>query len=135
MKGFCLLPGEGCAVLIRALDPCPSSEEAMTLNRSKGKKPTSKKLKAKDLGSGPSKLTQALCICKADFDQTHICDNALIWLEDGIDVHESDIVKSERIGINYAEDWTKKLLRYYVLGNVSVSVRDKVKETEMQSNP
>ena len=59
--------GEGAAVLIRAVEPVEGIE-TMRGHRSKGK--TSKTpLKDKDIGNGPSKLTQALEINKNDVNK------------------------------------------------------------------
>ena len=54
-------------------------------------------------------------------------------MERGEPVAEDSIVVSARINIGYAEDWTDKPLRFYVLANPFVSVRDKKAEKEMES--
>ena len=85
-------------------------------------------LKVTDLGSGPSKLTQALAITRANADQKDFVTCPSLWLEEGEDVSIDDTVISARIGIDSAEEWAKKPLRFYVKGNKSVSVRDKEAE-------
>lgn len=122
-----MVTGEGAAVLIRALD---SSEGIDTQRSLRGIKRSDKGegLKEKDLGSGPSKLTQALSIDKATFNKMDITTCERLWLEDGTDIEEKDIVTSTRIGVDYAGEWAKKPLRFYVKGNKSVSVRDKTAE-------
>ena len=46
---------------------------------------------------------------------------------------DARVVVSERINIAYAEEWTHKPLRFYLLGNACVSVRDKKAEKEIES--
>lgn len=122
-----MLLGAGTAVLIRALDPVDGIEEMRANRNGKGK---DKELKVTELCSGPSKLTMALKIDKQNTDQADLLTSSHIWLEDGFTVADTDIVEAKRIGISYAvaEEWTDKLLRFYVRGNKSVSKRDKVAE-------
>lgn len=54
-----------------------------------------------------------------------------IWLEDGEDLLGINIVIGVRINIDYVEEWVQKLLRFYILGNKSVSKRDKVVEDSL----
>ena len=121
--------GEGCAVLIRALHPLECSVTAITELRQQTRK-SKKTLRLKDLCSGPSKLTQAFRIDKASFNQEHICRQNDLWLEEGHTVDDENIVECSRIGIDYAEEWTNKPLRFYVRGNESVSVRNKTAEQQ-----
>ncbi len=124
-----LLLGAGNAVLIRALDPVDGIDE-MRVNRS-GSRKGEKQLKDTELCNGPSKLTMALKIDKQNTDQADLPTCAHIWLEDGFTVADTDIVESARIGLSrsVAEEWTDKLLRFYIRGNKSVSKRDKIAET------
>lgn len=47
-------------------------------------------------------------------------------------VCEDRVVVSTRIGIDsYGPEWAKKPLRFYILGNKCVSVRDKQAEKDM----
>ena len=121
--------GDGAAVLIRAVDPVSGLEQMHTLRKAK-QKSTKKVFKDKELGNGPSKLTQALSIDKATFNQNDITTSENLWLEDGCTVDHGDIVTSTRIGVDYAGEWAKKPLRFYILGNKSISVKDKKAETE-----
>ena len=100
-----------------------------TLRKAK-QKSTKKVFKEKELGNGPSKLTQALSIDKTTFNQYDITASENLWLEDGCAVDHGDIVTSTRIGVDYAGEWAKKPLRFYIVGNKSISVRDKKAETE-----
>ena len=129
------LSGAGAAVLIRAVDPVSGTERMKTL-RAASKKPSDtstkpKEPREKELSSGPSKLTQALAIDKATFNQKDITTCDVLWLEDCADVDENLIVTSARVGVDYAGEWAAKPLRFYVLGNKSVSVRDKKAEAEL----
>ncbi|XP_048757975.2 uncharacterized protein LOC125668186 isoform X2 [Ostrea edulis] len=113
--------GEGAAVLLRALDPVDGLDH-MQIIRSQ------KTMKEKDLCNGPSKLCQALKISKDKFNKVDLTKSDEIWLEEGEDVPKTKIVTSARINIDYAEEWAKKPLRFYVLGNKSISKRDKPAE-------
>ena len=53
-----------------------------------------------------------------------------IWVEEGNQIDKNDIVTCKRIGINSAEEWNDKPLRFYVRGCPSVSIRDKAAEAE-----
>ena len=120
--------GYGSAVLIRAVDPV-NCTEIMKLHRETYRKRMTQ-LKETDLCNGPSKLTQAFKINKVNTDQKDLTTCNHLWLEEGLDVAENEIIKTKRIGIAYAEEWTDKLLRFYLLGNRSVSKRDKVAESQ-----
>lgn len=54
-----------------------------------------------------------------------------IWLEDGEDLPGTNIVTGARINIDNAEEWAQKPLRFYILGNKSVSKRDKAAEDSL----
>ncbi|KAK7113203.1 hypothetical protein V1264_012538 [Littorina saxatilis] len=128
--------GEGCAVLIRAMEPLEGVVKMEELRR--GKMKTSapsagKTLKVKDLCNGPSKLCQSLAINKPDLNQRDLVTDGGTWLEKGEGVQTCDVVVSARIGIDKAEDWVLKPLRFYVLHNPCVSVRDKHAEKDLQA--
>lgn len=56
------------------------------------------------------------------------------WLENGVDIPEEEIVISKRIGIESAgEEWANKPLRFYLIDNSCVSVRDKINEESKKS--
>lgn len=90
-----------------------------------------KTLKEKDLCNGPSKLCQALKISKDKFNKVDMTSSDEIWLEDGEDLPGTNIVTGARINIDYAEEWAQKPLRFYILGNKSVSKRDKAAEDSL----
>ncbi|KAK7004629.1 DNA-3-methyladenine glycosylase [Biomphalaria glabrata] len=124
--------GEGCAVLIRALEP-QEGLEIMKTHRSKNSTNSTKELKVKELTNGPSKLCQALAISKNDFNKCDLTNSELLWLEQGETIPDEKIVCSPRINIGYAEEWQEKPLRFYILGNSCVSKRDKKAEEHRYS--
>nr|KAG5713404.1 hypothetical protein BaRGS_024952 [Batillaria attramentaria] len=123
--------GEGCAVLIRSVEPKEGLEKMMELRT--GKSSSKKPLQPRDLGNGPSKLCQSLGISKAEVNQRDLTTDRCTWLEKGDEVGADVRVVSKRINIAYAEEWTDKPLRFYTLENKCVSVRDKEAEKTLQS--
>ncbi|CAH1794932.1 unnamed protein product [Owenia fusiformis] len=127
--------GEGAAVLIRGIQPIDGIEQLRSNRIASGKSatPSKKPLKDKDLCNGPSKLCQSFKVNKSNGDQQNLTDCDYMWLEKGDDVPNSDIVTCSRIGVNNPEfgDWSTKALRYYIVGNACVSVRDKTAEANM----
>ncbi|HEC65992.1 MAG TPA: DNA-3-methyladenine glycosylase [bacterium] len=87
---------EGGAVLIRALEPIKN----VTLKT-----------------SGPGLLTKALKIDRLHNNRD--LTNGGLYLEKGVD--NLEIVSRPRIGINYAEEWKDKKLRFYIKNNEFVS--------------
>ena len=97
------------AVLIRALEPLEGIEG---MKRRRGKD------RERELCSGPAKLAEALAIDKS---------------ADGIDLAESDAVSirrgrsparvgsARRVGVDYAKEWSRRRLRFFVAGNPNVS--------------
>lgn len=90
-------------------------------------------LKEKDLCNGFLKFCQVLKISKDKFNKVDMTFFDEIWLEDGEDLLGINIVIGVRINIDYVEEWVQKLLRFYILGNKSVSKRDKVVEDSLLS--
>lgn len=64
-----------------------------------------------DKAEGPARLTKYLKIDK-DFYGEDITRSERIWVENGIKINKSKIEELPRVGINYAEEWKDKLLRY-----------------------
>ena len=124
--------GEGAAVLIRALEPL-SGLHTMRLNRETKRKNGAKIKKDKDLCSGPSKLCQAFDITK-DLNCVDLCNSDEIWVEDGDEIPFDQMVNSTRIGIEGAgPEWSQLKLRWYILDNIHVSVRDKFAESVLKN--
>ena len=107
--------GEGAAVLIRALEPLEGV--AFMQERRKAAK------KDRDLCSGPAKLCQAMAIDKSH-NKVDLVSCDTLWVEprdEATPLSDADIMKSARIGVDYAEEWAKKPLRFYIKGNPCVS--------------
>ncbi|XP_054268014.1 DNA-3-methyladenine glycosylase-like isoform X2 [Macrosteles quadrilineatus] len=126
---------DGAAVLLRALDPIEGLELMATNrngfqpNKNKPKKEL-KEIPSHQLCNGPAKLCISMGITKEKCNMQDLTTWSEMWVESGEDIPEERIVKSSRIGIDSAgEEWAKKLLRFYVLNNKSVSKRDKVQES------
>ncbi|XP_076650832.1 putative 3-methyladenine DNA glycosylase isoform X2 [Halictus rubicundus] len=130
--------GEGCAVLIRAVEPLQGIECMVSQRTSKGtsgvpKKPL-KDLKTHELCNGPSKLCMAFQLHKKH-SKYSMCSWKGLWIENDNVNMEINVVKCPRIGIErYGEEWTKKPLRYYVYGSKAVSKRNKEAELTLGLN-
>ncbi|KFM56773.1 DNA-3-methyladenine glycosylase, partial [Stegodyphus mimosarum] len=124
---------EGSAVLIRALEPLdgvPTMREFRSVKRN-----NSSTLKDKDLCNGPSKLCQAFKIEKTLLNKADLCTSSDLWLETGFTVARSDIVACKRIGVDsYGDEWANKPLRYYIKGNLYVSIKNKVAEKLLEQS-
>lgn len=106
-KGF---PG---AVLIRAVQPVEGIN-FMFKKRLKASKDT-------DLASGPGKLTQAFSIDRK-LNGANLTRGKKIWVEE-YDFSKFKIVKSSRIGVDYAGKAKHWEWRYFIGGNEFVSKR------------
>lgn len=125
--------GEGSSVFLRAVEPIEGidkMEEHRNSNSSKKVSKTApKKLKQHELANGPSKLCIAFSITK-EHNKYSMCSHKGIWIEEDSKKNEFSIVSCSRIGIDSAgTEWASKPLRFYILGNNSVSKRDKKAET------
>ncbi|WP_145077652.1 DNA-3-methyladenine glycosylase [Poriferisphaera corsica] len=103
------------AVLIRALQPTHNLPFIHSM-RPKAKSAT-------NLCSGPAKLTQALDIARA-LDGADLCsDQSPLYIAQvrKRSHSTSKITASPRIGVNYAQEWAKKPLRFHLTGNLHVS--------------
>lgn len=104
-------------VLIRALEPIEGIEEMSHLRFEKSYSDLNKK-EIKNLTSGPSKLCIALNINK-DNNMEDLCEQNL-YIEYGENTN-LEIVKTKRIGIDYAEEAKDFLWRYYIKDNPFIS--------------
>ena len=87
------------AVLIRAVESCSS----------------------KVIGNGPAKLTKALQIDKS-FNKLPIYNKKNgLWIESRIKDRKLQIVKTTRIGIDYAKEYKDKKWRFYIKDNEFIS--------------
>jgi DNA-3-methyladenine glycosylase len=106
--------GKPEAVLVRALEPVVG-EEFMAKRRG------AIKGKAVNLTNGPSKLCMAMGISK--LQNTTDLTAPPLYIEDASSVSEENIVEATRVGIDYAGDWKNKCWRFYIKGNMYVSVK------------
>ena len=103
------------AVLIRAIEPVEGIETM--LKRRKMKEITRR------LTAGPGVLTQALGIT-TKHNGIFLPESNIIWIEDiGITVKPQDIVRTKRIGVDYAGEDALLPRRFYIKDNPYVSKR------------
>lgn len=101
------------ACLIRALEPVEGVEAMRRQRRMK---------REIDLCSGPAKLTQAMKIDRT-LDGADLTGDDRLWIEKGPRVAPARIAVAPRIGVDYAGDWARRLLRFFVKNNPHVSRR------------
>ena len=106
------------AILIRAVEPIEHIEIMRERRNAKYKKPNTERPDT-NLTSGPGKLCIALGIDKS-FDKSDLLGEK-VWLEDTGKISKDTIVTGERIGIDYAEEFTEKPWRFWIKDNVYVS--------------
>jgi len=102
------------AILIRAIEPTKGLNKIISRRKIKSNQ--------YNLTNGPAKLTKAL---KIDLNDNNLClINSRIWLEDRkILIRNSNIIKTTRIGIDYAGEYADKPWRFYIKDNPWVSVK------------
>lgn len=113
------------AVLIRALEPV-SGLEQMSLNRFKKSFEELNKRQIKNLTDGPGKLCMALDIDRS-LNKEEL-DGSKIYIEYPEEQEEFNIIRSKRVGIDYAEEAIDYLWRFYIEDNKYVSVTNKFNE-------
>jgi len=106
--------GKPECVLIRALEPILKNQKSKY-------KMQNDKSKFKNLTNGPGKLCRWMKLDKS-FDGEDLTKSNRIWLEDrGGKILLPQIVKTKRIGIDYAEEWAKKPWRFYIKNSFFIS--------------
>ncbi|MGI6484172.1 MAG: DNA-3-methyladenine glycosylase [Candidatus Dojkabacteria bacterium] len=105
--------GKPGAVLIRAIEPMYGIDN---MKERRGMEDL------KSLTNGPGKFTQAMNITKL-LNGIDLCNNnsELFLIDDGFKVREKDIVKTKRVGIDYAEEFRDVPWRWYLKDNMFVS--------------
>ena len=97
--------GKPECVLIRALEPVKNSTDP----------------DSKNLANGPGKLCQWLKLDKSFYGED-LTQSSQLWLEDrGENIKKSQIVKTKRIGIDYAKEYSLEPWRFYISENPFVS--------------
>lgn len=108
------------AVLIRAIEPLNEFDYISQVRYKKQFKELSK-TQIKNLTNGPSKLCLAYLIDK-DLNGDKLYEQGKIYLEESEENDfEFEIVKTKRIGIDYAEEAKDFLWRFYIKDNDFVS--------------
>ena len=102
-------PGDPQAVLIRALEPLAGFEIM-----AKRRKTEQKKL----LTSGPGRLSEAMGITR-QLNGENLLGEPL-FIAKGTD-EPREIIAKPRIGIDYAQEWVDKPLRFYLANNSFIS--------------
>lgn len=110
--------GEG--VLVRALEPLNEFEYLAKKRFNEGYEALSE-IKKKALTNGPSKLCMALSIDKDD-NYMKLFEKGDLYIEDGKD-EKFEIVETQRIGIDYAEEAINFPWRFYIKGNKYISAK------------
>jgi DNA-3-methyladenine glycosylase len=87
-------PGEGSAVLLRAVEPIEGLDE-MARRRSRSV--------PLDLCSGPGKLAQAFAVDRA-LDGADLVGGLDVWIEAGAPVPADDVVRTIRVGVRVGLD-------------------------------
>ena len=99
------------AVLVRALEPVAGIDE-MKRRRARDRDV--------DLCSGPAKLAGALGIDRS-LDGTDLVTSDALYLRRRKRIASSGIATAPRVGVDYAKEWSKRRLRFFVVHNEHVS--------------
>lgn len=110
----CGAPGDGTAVLIRALEPIEGQEEMFR------RRPAARRAEA--LCSGPARLTEALAVDRA-LDGIDLRSHPALWIERarGRPLPDARIAATPRIGVDFAGAWARRRLRFLVRDSAHVS--------------
>lgn len=103
------------AVLIRALEPIILDKEKI--------KPEQKyynEKKIEKLLNGPGKLCREFQIDKS-LNGIKLSRKNNLWIEENENIDPEKIISARRIGVEYAQEWKDKLLRFYIKDNRFVS--------------
>ena len=111
--------GKPEAVMLRALEPLVGAEIMAKRRRAvPGKKA--------NLTNGPGRLCMAMDITKA-LNKADVTVYPF-YIKDAPSVAIRDIMKTTRIGIDYAGEWKNKPCRFYIKGNNCVSIKARKKQ-------
>lgn len=107
------------SVLIRAVEPVSNIDD---FSRARYNLEYNKlnSYKRKNITNGPGKFTMAMEIDRS-LNKMSVLEDVIYVEDDGFT--DFNIVSASRIGIDYAEEWKDKLLRFYIEGNDYVSVK------------
>ncbi len=120
MNMVCGKEGYPAGVLIRGVEPL-NEYDYIANRRFKKNYDELTKVQKKNLTNGPGKLCLALDITKDDL-YTKLYEKGDLYLEDNkITLPEDEIVRTTRIGIDYAEEAVEFPWRFYIKDNLYVS--------------
>lgn len=105
-------PGKASAVLIRALEPIEGLDE-MKLRRKQNNELL--------LANGPGKVAQAMGITREYNDTLLYEEDSPIWIGEHEERKEWDIVRTTRIGVDYAGEDAQLPWRFYIDNNPYIS--------------
>ena len=108
------------AVLIRAVEPLENLD-AFSQNRFGKNYEDLTNYQKKNLSNGPGKLSMALGIDRT-LNEKNLSKDYL-YIANGEDISEKDLVTTKRIGIDYAGEDAKLPLRFYIKNNPNVSCK------------
>ena len=108
------------AVLIRAVEPLENFD-ALSQNRFAKNYEDLTNYQKKNLSNGPGKLSMALGIDRSLNEKKLSKD--YLYIANGEDISEKDLVTTKRIGIDYAGEDAKLPLRFYIKNNPNVSCK------------
>lgn len=106
------------AVLIRAIEPINELDYISNIRYNK-KYDELTKAQSKNLTNGPSKLCLAYLLNK-DLNAVKLYEKGAVYITDNNN-EDFEIVASQRIGIDYAEEAKDFLWRFYIKDNIYVS--------------
>jgi len=104
---------EAGAVLLRAIEPV-RGVDLMRTRRGRETDPDAR------LGSGPARLCQALAVDRS-LNAHDLVSSDELWLSAGDPVREDQVAAGNRIGVDYAGEWSNRPWRFWISGNPSVS--------------
>lgn len=103
--------GRPSACLVRAVEPL-SGIDAMRAARGREK--------LSELGSGPAKLAQAFVIDR-ELDGEDLVSSERLFIRRGSSGKSCRIASGPRVGVDYAGEWARKPLRFWIEGHPHVS--------------
>jgi DNA-3-methyladenine glycosylase len=103
------------AVLIRSLEPLIIEGKKIEPQQE-----YYQKKKIEKILNGPGKLCREFQIGK-ELNGMNLCKKNGIWIENGEDIPKKMIISAKRIGVDYAQQWKDKKLRFYIRDSEFVS--------------
>ena len=113
--------GEPVAVLIRALEPVEGVAH-MTSMRQAASRSRARQIAPQDLCRGPARLCQAMVIDRT-LDGLDLVSDPRLWIAEArADMPDNRVLRTQRVGVDYAGAWARRRLRWMFAGHSCVSV-------------